>query len=58
MTMFVVIVRSLRMLVVDMDRMPVIRKFLDDPTVLRASGLNLIKVTRPANEPKVRRSKK
>lgn len=58
MTVFVVIVRSLRMFVVDADRIPVIRKFLDDPTVLRAFGLNLIKVTRLANEPEVSGSEK
>lgn len=58
MTVFMVVGRPLRVLVVDADRMPVIGKFLDDPAVLRASGLNLIEVIRLADEPEVRGCKK
>ncbi len=48
----------LRVLVVDADRIPVIGKFLDDPAVFGASGLDLKEVIRLADEPKVRGSKK
>lgn len=58
MAMFVIVGRPLRVLVVDADRMPVIGKFLDDPAVLRASGLDLIEVIRLADEPEIRGCKK
>lgn len=54
----VVIGRPLCVLVVDADRIPVIGKFLDDPAVLRASGLDLKEVIRLADEPEVRGSEK
>lgn len=50
--------RPLRVLVVDADRIPVIGKFLDNPAVLRASGLDLIEVIRLADEPEVGGSEK
>ena len=53
-----VVGRPLRVLVVDADRIPVIGKFLDDPAVLRASGLDLKEVIRLADEPEVRGSEK
>ncbi len=53
-----VVGRPLRGLVVDADRIPVIGKFLDDPAVLRASGLDLKEVIRLADEPEVRGSEK
>ena len=53
-----VVGRPLRVLVVDADRIPVIGKFLDDPAVLRASGLNLEEVIRLADEPEIRGSEK
>ena len=58
MAVSVVIGRPLRVLVVDADRIPVIGKFLDDPAVLRASGLDLKEVIRLADEPEVRGSEK
>ena len=53
-----VVGRPLRVLVVDADRIPVIGKFLDNPAVLRASGLDLKEVIRLADEPEVRGSEK
>ena len=41
-----VVGRPLRVLVVDADRIPVIGKFLDDPAVFGASGLDLKEVIR------------
>ena len=58
MAVFMVIRRPLCVLVVDADRIPVIGKFLDDPAVLRASGLDLKEVIRLADEPEVRGSEK
>ncbi len=58
MAVSVVIGRPLRVLVVDADRIPVIGKFLDDPAVLRASGLDLKEVIRLADEPEIRGSEK
>ncbi|MCI9082163.1 MAG: hypothetical protein HFI70_07645 [Lachnospiraceae bacterium] len=52
--MFMVVGRPLRVLVVNTDRMPVIRKFLDNPAVLRASGLDFIEIIHLADEPEVR----
>ena len=54
----IVIGCPLCVLVVDADRIPVIGKFLDDPAVLRASGLDLIKVIRLVDEPEIRGSEK
>lgn len=53
-----VVGRPLRVLVVDADRIPVIGKFLDDPAVFRASGLDLKEVVCLADEPEVRESEK
>ena len=53
-----VVGRPLRVLVVDADRIPVIGKFLDDPAVFGASGLDLKEVIRLADEPEVRGSEK
>lgn len=58
MAVLMVVGRPLRVLVVDSDRIPVIGKFLDDPAMLRASGLDLKEVIRLADEPEVRRSEK
>ena len=58
MAVSVVVCRPFRVLVVNTDRMPVIRKFLDNPAVLRASGLDLIEVIRLADEPEIRGSEK
>ncbi len=52
----VVVGRPLRMFVVNADRIPVIGKFLDDPAVLGASGLDFVEVIRLADEPEVRGS--
>lgn len=46
------------MLVVDVDRIAVMGKFLDDPAVLRASGLDFIEVIRLADKPEIRGSEK
>ncbi|GFI29719.1 hypothetical protein IMSAGC013_01106 [Lachnospiraceae bacterium] len=58
MAVLMVVGRPFRVLVVDADRISVIGKFLDDPAVLRASGLNLEEVIRLADEPEVRGSEK
>ena len=58
MAVSVVISRPLRVLVVDADRIPVIGKFLDNPAVLRASGLDFKEVIRLADEPEIRGSEK
>ena len=58
MAVFMVIGRPLRVLVVDADRIPVIGKFLDNPAVLRASGLDLKEVIRLADESEIRGSEK
>ena len=58
MAVLMVVGRPLCMLVVDADRIPVIGKFLDDPAVLRASGLDLKEVIRLSDEPEVRGSEK
>ena len=55
---FMVVGRPFRVLVVDADRMPVIGKFLDNPAMLRASGLDLIEIIRLADEPEIRGCKK
>ena len=49
-----VVGRPLRVLVVDADRIPIIGKFLDNPAVFGASGLDLKEVIRLADEPEVR----
>ena len=58
MAVFMIIGRPLRVLVVDADRRPVIGKFLDDPAVLRASGLDFKEVIRLSDEPEIRGSEK
>ncbi len=54
----VVVGRPLRVLVVDADRIAVIGKFLDDPAVPGASGLDFVEVIRLADEPEIRGSEK
>ena len=58
MAVLMVVGRPFRVLVVDADRIPVIGKFLDDPAVFGASGLDLKEVIRLADEPEVRGSEK
>ena len=58
MAVLMVVGRPLRVLVVDADRRPVIGKFLDNPAVFGASGLDLKEVIRLADEPEVRGSEK
>ena len=58
MAVLMVVGRPLRVLVVDADRIPIIGKFLDNPAVFGASGLDLKEVIRLADEPEVRGSEK
>ena len=58
MAVFMIIGRPLCVFVVDADRIPAIGKFLDDPAVLRASGLDFKEVIRLADGPEIRGSEK
>lgn len=51
MAVLMVVGRPLRVLVVDADRRPVIGKFLDNPAVFGASGLDLKEAIRLAGNP-------